>query len=430
MAYEYNTQGLVTAVKSIQTGFFLARFYYDDGGFRYKKENFDEDGDVHKTTLYVRDLSGQITAIYSEDSDIYTQEELAFYGNSRIGTIALGDESSPEDDYLYELKDHLGNVRQVIKVTEGTKDWAYVKSNYYPFGMKFMNVNSYRYGYQGDYSEDETEENGIKANSFQLRLYNPRLGRWMSPDPYGQFHSPYLAMGNTPIIGIDPNGGICPTCPNNGKWDHLINSELSFTYNNGVATRSEALDEVTLTVKRTGKTLGDRTEAPLIDFSAVLDRIGQNINDLKQSIDISIRKIADGDFMLLADIGFSGYGGYMVESYGPLPEDNSTVEEKIGDGVTFAIPFLVTRKIGRGHAYKKHVVKQKEFPKVKSKEQLVNIVDKVTSSVHSQHKVLSNGREAWYRKADNTLVIYNPNHPDKGTVFRPTAGETYFNNLK
>ena len=211
LAYEYNTQGLVTAVKSMQTGLFLARFYYDDGGFRYKKENYDEDGDVHKTTLYVRDLSGQVTAIYNGDDDVYTQEELAFYGNSRIGTIALGDASSPQDDYLYELKDHLGNVRQVIKVTEGTKDWAYAKSNYYPFGMKLMNpasnINSYRYGYQGEYAEDETGEDGIKANSFQLRLYNPRLGRWMSPDPYNQHHSPYLAMGNNPILKVDPDGG-------------------------------------------------------------------------------------------------------------------------------------------------------------------------------------------------------------------------------
>ena len=58
---------------------------------------------------------------------------------------------------------------------------------------------AYRYGYQGEYAEDETKEDGIKSNSFQLRLYNPRLGRWMSPDPYGQYHSPYLAMGNDPI---------------------------------------------------------------------------------------------------------------------------------------------------------------------------------------------------------------------------------------
>ena len=31
--------------------------------------------------------------------------------------------------------------------------------------------------------------------------------RWLSPDPYGQFSSPYLGMGNTPHMSADPDGG-------------------------------------------------------------------------------------------------------------------------------------------------------------------------------------------------------------------------------
>jgi RHS repeat-associated protein len=64
----------------------------------------------------------------------------------------------------------------------------------------------YRYGYQGQYSE----ENETTAwNEFELRMYDARFGRWISPDPYGQFASPYLAMGNRPHIGSDPDGGLC-----------------------------------------------------------------------------------------------------------------------------------------------------------------------------------------------------------------------------
>jgi hypothetical protein len=33
------------------------------------------------------------------------------------------------------------------------------------------------------------------------------LGRWLSVDPYGQYDSPYLGMGNNPINLIDPDGG-------------------------------------------------------------------------------------------------------------------------------------------------------------------------------------------------------------------------------
>ena len=33
------------------------------------------------------------------------------------------------------------------------------------------------------------------------------VGRWLSVDPYRQYASPYLGMGNNPVNGIDPYGG-------------------------------------------------------------------------------------------------------------------------------------------------------------------------------------------------------------------------------
>ena len=59
------------------------------------------------------------------------------------------------------------------------------------------------YGYQGQ----EKSQNDVNWDNFELRTYNHDLGRWSAPDPYGQFHSPYLAMGNNPVNNIDPNGG-------------------------------------------------------------------------------------------------------------------------------------------------------------------------------------------------------------------------------
>jgi hypothetical protein len=38
-------------------------------------------------------------------------------------------------------------------------------------------------------------------------MYDGRVGRWMTTDPYSQYHSPYLAMGNDPINLVDPDGG-------------------------------------------------------------------------------------------------------------------------------------------------------------------------------------------------------------------------------
>lgn len=63
----------------------------------------------------------------------------------------------------------------------------------------------YRFGYQGQNAEQDPETG---LNSFELRMYDPLIARWTSADPYGQFHSPFLAMGNNPISQVDPRGGI------------------------------------------------------------------------------------------------------------------------------------------------------------------------------------------------------------------------------
>lgn len=64
----------------------------------------------------------------------------------------------------------------------------------------------YRFGYQGLYAEKD-EETGW--NHFELRAWNPLIGRWLVTDPFQQFHSPYVGMGNNPVGSVDPRGGTC-----------------------------------------------------------------------------------------------------------------------------------------------------------------------------------------------------------------------------
>jgi RHS repeat-associated protein len=82
-------------------------------------------------------------------------------------------------------------------------------SDYYPFGLaiagRSYTSEKYRFGYQGQFAEMDDETGW---NSFELRMYDPVIGRWMSTDPAGQFSSPYLSMSNNPVIGIDINGGV------------------------------------------------------------------------------------------------------------------------------------------------------------------------------------------------------------------------------
>jgi len=108
-----------------------------------------------------------------------------------------------EEEALEDVSKHFLRVSSK-KGVRGKKT-----TDYYPFGSVLRTAKTnedthYRYGYQGSFSEED-EETGW--NSFELRMYDPVIGRWLSPDPYGQYWSPYVAMGNNPVNLVDPNGG-------------------------------------------------------------------------------------------------------------------------------------------------------------------------------------------------------------------------------
>ncbi|MBT1688996.1 RHS repeat-associated core domain-containing protein [Fulvivirgaceae bacterium PWU37] len=63
---------------------------------------------------------------------------------------------------------------------------------------------SYRYAYQGQFAELDKETGW---SHFELREYDAVIGRWHARDPFGQYWSPYVGMGNNPVSRTDPNGG-------------------------------------------------------------------------------------------------------------------------------------------------------------------------------------------------------------------------------
>ncbi len=88
----------------------------------------------------------------------------------------------------------------------------------------------YRFGYQGQFAEKD-EETGW--NHFELREYDPVIGRWTAVDPKRQFFSPYVGMGNSPISGGDPDGGGVNDIILNGTNGSSLTivTEIDATYN-------------------------------------------------------------------------------------------------------------------------------------------------------------------------------------------------------
>lgn len=79
-------------------------------------------------------------------------------------------------------------------------------TDYYPHGgilpgRNYISSINNRFNFQG---KEKDQETGL--SSFNFRLWDDQLGRWQSPDPANQYSSPYIGMGNNPILNIDKNG--------------------------------------------------------------------------------------------------------------------------------------------------------------------------------------------------------------------------------
>jgi len=75
-------------------------------------------------------------------------------------------------------------------------------------GRKFTNGSQYRYGFNGKENDNEVKGEGNQQD-YGLRIYDPRLGRFLSTDPLGAeypWNSSYAFAENDVIRSIDLEG--------------------------------------------------------------------------------------------------------------------------------------------------------------------------------------------------------------------------------
>jgi len=196
---EYDIAGLVTGVyRDLPHSQPVATFVYDELGRRIKKIGYNASGQVNNVTYYVDDVI--YTLAVTNNGTVIVPQEYQITGMGRLGIYY------PNGIYAYELDDQLGNVRAVVARNANTCE-VRMYTDYYPYGMVIgapSGTNDYRYGYQGKNAEKDGETGW---NAFELRMYDGVIARWLQYDPKGQFRSPYVAMGNNPVSGIDHDGG-------------------------------------------------------------------------------------------------------------------------------------------------------------------------------------------------------------------------------
>jgi RHS repeat-associated protein len=129
----------------------------------------------------------------------------------------------------YEPTNHLGNVLATVSdkkigvpsssnssLIDHYEPDIVSAQDYYPFGMlqpgrSYLSLNGdkYRYGFNGKENDNEVKGDGNQQD-YGMRVYDPRLGRFLSVDPLTKGYpgwSPYPFAMNRPIDGVDLDGG-------------------------------------------------------------------------------------------------------------------------------------------------------------------------------------------------------------------------------
>ena len=230
-----------------------------------------QDNNGTKTTWYVRDASGNVMSVYTLDqleetpvvgggdspgpddtpentNNMLVQRELHLYGSSRLGIVKPDLVLDPSDELaesgtympglgkwgidhnfirgkkVFELSNHLGNVLATItdrKIGVDEDDDANIDyyeadvltaNDYYPFGMQMpgreYNLKGYRYGFNGKENDNEVKGEGNQQD-YGMRIYDPRLGRFLSVDPLTKnfpMLTCYQFSNNSPIAMVDLDG--------------------------------------------------------------------------------------------------------------------------------------------------------------------------------------------------------------------------------
>jgi RHS repeat-associated protein len=124
-------------------------------------------------------------------------------------------------DYIYQYKDHLGNIRLSYKNNGNMTNpdlEILEENNFYPFGLKQKGYNNNvsansnsvasKFKYNG---KELNEELGLNMYDYGARMYDPAIGRWHVTDGKAELYfanSPYVYALNTPPNAIDPDGNL------------------------------------------------------------------------------------------------------------------------------------------------------------------------------------------------------------------------------
>ncbi|BEV03440.1 RHS repeat-associated core domain-containing protein [Chryseobacterium gambrini] len=172
---------------------------------------------------------------YEPEAFINMIQGLSYNNVLKFVPTAEGFYDFENNEYIYQYKDHLGNVRVSYKKGEDNSKPILTDSNdYYPFGMNFIrNPEAEAYFGTGSYKNykyngKELQESGMY--DYGARQYMTDIGRWGVVDPMAEKMrrwSPYTYAFNNPIRFIDPDGRENKDWYKDKQGDYVYDAKLT-----------------------------------------------------------------------------------------------------------------------------------------------------------------------------------------------------------
>lgn len=188
-------------------------YIYDANGTKLEKK-VEKNGTTTRTQ-YVGDF------LYEKTNS--SRANLKFFNHPEGYVEPINDQNLLAGfDYVYQYKDHLGNIRLSysdknndgdIDVIPGSAANEIIEEkNYYPFGLEHKGYNNtitgreHNWDFQG---QEHTEDLGLNVHEFRWRIHDPAIGRFWQIDPLAEdftYNSPYAFSENKVISHFELEG--------------------------------------------------------------------------------------------------------------------------------------------------------------------------------------------------------------------------------
>jgi RHS repeat-associated protein len=189
-----------------------------------------------------------------------------------------------------------------------------------------FSAGGYRYGFNG--KENDNDVKGVgNQQDYGMRIYDPRLGRFLSVDPITAKYpelTPYQFASNTPIVAIDLDGleGIIPT----------YGMEYSVPFSAGMNEKRTKKFHNALEIKRKAEAAGAVTGAIFGGGALALPALGNALFGFAINPTI-IANIGSGSAFASkygADIANFVYGAVTGDANEPVPTNTGSQSADAG----------------------------------------------------------------------------------------------------